>query len=162
MIMVSAGLQKSLYYRLVITYLMVSEVKRVKLKLQLLKDNKVVFEMPLSMEEWPRERLENELNSFEQELSRFTRLFDALSHETRLKMMTRLFENDDLALGFADFMKDLDLNPKIVWESTRKLREGGLLTKSNDGKYRCSDPAVAEFLMLSLALRRLIKAMDEL
>jgi len=133
-----------------------------KLKLQLLKDNKVVFEMPLSMGEWPRERLESELDSFERELGRFTRLFDALSHETRLRMMTRIFEDNDLTLSFADFMKDLDLNPKIVWEGTRKLREGGLLTKSPDGKYRCSDPAVAEFLMLSLALRRLLKAMEEL
>jgi len=133
-----------------------------KLKLQLLKDNKVVFEVPLSMDEWPRERLENELDSFEQELGRFTRLFDALSHETRLRMMTHLFEHDDLTLSFADFMRDLDLNPKIVWEGTRKLREGGLLTKSPDGKYRCSDPAAAEFLMLSLALRRLLKAMEEL
>jgi DNA-binding transcriptional ArsR family regulator len=133
-----------------------------KLKLQLLKDNKVIYEMPLTMEEWPRHRLENELASFEQEHERFARLFDALSHETRLRMMTHLFEDNDLTLGFADFMKDLDLNPKIVWESTRKLREGGLLTKSPDGKYRCSDPAVAEFLMLSLALRRLLKAMEEL
>jgi len=133
-----------------------------KLKLQLLKDDKVVFEMPLSMDEWPRDRLESELDSFEQEIGRFTRLFDALSHETRLRMMTRLFGNDDLTLSFADFMRDLDLNPKIVWEGTRKLREGGLLSKSPDGKYRCSDPAVAEFLMLSLALRRLFKAMEEL
>jgi len=133
-----------------------------KLKLQLLKDNKVIFEMPLSMDDWPRNRLENELDLFEQDLGRFSRLFDALSHETRLRMMTRLFEDDNLTLSFADFMRDLDLNPKIVWEGTRKLREGGLLTKSPDGKYRCSDPAVAEFLMLSLALRRLLKAMEEL
>jgi len=133
-----------------------------KLKLQLLKDSKVVFEMPLSMDDWPRERLENELDSFERELDKFTRLFDALSHETRLRMMTHLFEDNNLTLSFADFMRDLDLNPKIVWEGTRKLREGGLLTKSPDGKYRCSDPAVAEFLMLSLALRRLLKAMEEL
>ena len=133
-----------------------------KLKLQLLKDNKVIYEMPLTMEEWPRHRLENELASFEQEHERFARLFDALSHETRLRMMTRLFEDNNLTLSFADFMKDLDLNPKIVWEGTRKLREGGLLTKSPDGKYRCSDPAAAEFLMLSLALRRLLKAMEEL
>lgn len=133
-----------------------------KLKLQLLKDNKVVFEMPLSMDEWPRRRLETELSSFERDLSRFTRLFDALSHETRLRMMTRLFEDDDLTLSFADFMRTLDLNPKIVWENTRKLQESGLLTKSADGKYRCSDPAVAEFLMLSLALRRLLKTMEEL
>jgi len=133
-----------------------------KLKLQLLKDNKIIYEMPLTMEEWPRHRLENELSSFEQEHERFARLFDALSHETRLRMMTRLFEDNNLTLSFAEFMRDLDLNPKIVWESTRKLREGGLLTKSPDGKYRCSDPAVAEFLMLSLALRRLLKAMEEL
>jgi len=133
-----------------------------KLKLQLLKNGKIVFEMPLSMEEWPRNRLENELASFEQELERFTKVFDALSHETRLRMMTRLFEDDDRTLSFADFMKDLDLNPKIVWEGTRKLREGGLLTKSPDGKYRCSAPGVAEFLMLSLALRRLLKAVEEL
>jgi len=133
-----------------------------KLKLQLLKDNKVIFEMPLTMEEWPRHRLENELASFEQEHERFAKLFDALSHETRLRMMTHLFEDSNLTLSFADFMRDLNLNPKIVWEGTRKLREGGLLTKSPDGKYRCSDPAVAEFLMLSLALRRLLKAMEEL
>jgi len=133
-----------------------------KLKLQLLKNGKVVFEMPLSMEEWSRDRLESEFDSFERELGRFTRLFDALSHETRIRMMTRLCEEDDRTLSFAEFMRDLDLNPKIVWEGTRKLREGGLLTKSTDGKYRPSDPAVAEFLMLSLALRRLLKAMDEL
>ena len=133
-----------------------------KLKLQLLKDNKVIFEMPLTMEEWPRHRLENELASFEQEHERFTRLFDALSNETRLRMMTRLFEEDDRTLSFAEFMRDLNLNPKIVWESTRKLREGGLLTKSPDGKYRCSDPGVAGFLMVSLVLRRLLEAMEEL
>jgi DNA-binding transcriptional ArsR family regulator len=133
-----------------------------KLKLQLVKDNKVIFEMPLTMEEWPRRRLENELASFEQEHERFARLFDALSHETRLRMMTRLFEEDDRTLSFAEFMRDLDLNPKIVWESTRKLREGGLLTKSPDGKYRCSEPGVAEFLMVSRALRRLLEAMEEI
>jgi hypothetical protein len=120
-----------------------------KLKLQLLKDDEVIFEMPLTMDDWPRRRLENELASFEQEHERFARLFDALSHETRLRMMTRLFE-------------DLDLNPKIVWESTRKLRKGGLLTKSPNGKYRCSNHGAAGFLMISLALKRLLEAMEEL
>jgi Mn-dependent DtxR family transcriptional regulator len=76
-------------------------------------------------------------------------------------MMKRLLEDPDLTLGFGDFMRDLGLNPKTVWESTRKLQEGGLLVKSKDGKYRFSEPGVAEFLMLSLALRRLFKAMEE-
>ena len=133
-----------------------------KLRLQLIKDNKIILDMPLSMDEWPRKRLENELDSFEQEISKFSRLFDALSHETRLRMMTRLFVHDEQALGFADFMRDLDLNPKTVWESTRKLHEGGLLIKSSDGKYRSSDPAGAEFLMVSLVLRRLLQVIEEL
>jgi DNA-binding transcriptional ArsR family regulator len=133
-----------------------------KLKLQLLKNGDTVFEMPLSIDEWPRDRLENELASFEQEVAKFAQLFDALSHETRLRMMTHLFEDEDLTLSFAEFMRDLDLNPKIVWESTRKLWEGGLLTKSLNGKYRCTDLGVAEFLMLSLALRRLLKTINEL
>jgi len=132
------------------------------LKLSLMKDSDVLFEIPLCMEDWPKDRLKNELTSFETEFDQFEKLFDALSHGTRLRMMKRVFEDNDLTLGFADFVRDLNLNPKLVWEGTRKLREGGLLTKSPDGKYRCSDPAVAEFLMLSLALRRLLKAMEEL
>jgi len=77
-------------------------------------------------------------------------------------MMTRLLEEDDQTLGFADFMRDLSLNPKIVWESTKKLQESGLLTKSDDGKYQFSEHGQAEFLMVSLALRRLLQTLREL
>ena len=132
------------------------------LKLILVQNGRVLAEMPLSMADWPKKRLEHELNSFEQEADKFSRLFDALSHQTRLKMMKRLFEEEDQKLGFGDFMRDLDLNPKIVWENTRKLREGGLLEKASDGKYCCSDVGAVEFLMLSLVLRRLLQALEEL
>jgi len=131
------------------------------LKLLLVQDGRVLAETPLSMADWPRSRLEHELDSFEREAEKFSRLFDALSHETRLRMMKRLFEEEDQKLGFVDFMRDLGLNPKIVWESTRKLREGGLLEKASDGKYRCSNLGTAQFLMLSLALRRLLQALEE-
>ena len=118
--------------------------------------------MPLSMEDWTKRRLASELKSAEREFERFSKLFDALSHETRLRMMKHLLEDDDRTVGFGDFMRDLGLNPKTVWENTRKLQEGGLLVKSKDGKYRSSEPGIAEFLMLSLALRRLFKATEEL
>jgi DNA-binding transcriptional ArsR family regulator len=137
-------------------------LRKMKLKLLLKKNGEVVFEMPLSTEDWTKNRLTNELTYFERELERFSKLFDALSHATRLKMMKLLLEDPDLSLGFGDFMRDLGLNPKTVWESTRKLQEGGLLVKSEDGKYRFSEPGVAQFLMLSLALRGLFKAMEEL
>ncbi len=133
-----------------------------KLKLFLVKDDEILFEIPLSTEDWPKERLEQELASFEREFDQFSRLFDALSHHTRLRMMKRLFEDEDLTLGFVDFIKDLGLNPKIVWEGTKKLREGGLMVKSDDGKYQCSEVGQAEFLMVSLALRRLLQVLKRL
>ena len=133
-----------------------------KLKLLLKKDGEVLFEMPLSMEEWPKQRLETELAFSKIELQKFSKLFDALSHETRLNMMKHLLQDEDLTLGFGEFMRDLGLNPKTVWESTRKLQESGLLTRSEDGRYRASEPGAAEFLLLSLALRRLFKAVEEL
>jgi hypothetical protein len=132
-----------------------------KLRLLLLGDGKIIFEMPLSMRDWPRERLEDELTSFEEEFDMFSRLFDALSHGTRLRMIKRLFEDEDHKIGFGDFMRDLDLNPKIVWESTRKLQDSGFLVKSEDGKYCCSQRGEAQFLMVSLALRRLLQAMEK-
>ena len=133
-----------------------------QLRLLLMRDSEVLFEIPLRMEDWTRDLLQDELSSFEREFDRFSKFFDALSHETRLRMMKRLFEDEDLTLGFADFMRDLDLNPKIVWESTKKLREVGLLVKSEDGKYRCPESGKAEFLMVSLALRRLLQALKEI
>ncbi len=117
-----------------------------KLRLLLARNDEILFEIPLSMEGWPKELLEDELESFEREVDQFSKLFQALAHQNRLRMMKRLFEDEDLTLGFADFMKDLALNPKIVWESTKKLREGGLLVKSDDGKYRFSELGQAEFL----------------
>ncbi len=126
-----------------------------KTRLMLVKDENVVFEVPLSIEEWPKEFLENEMKFMEHDLQQFSELFSALSHKNRLKMMKLLIEDEDLTMGFAEFIHDLDLNPKLVWENTRKLSESGLLRKSDNGRYRCSRFGEASFIMLSLALRHL-------
>lgn len=133
-----------------------------KLKLQVVRDGEVLFEIPLSPGDWERERLEDELNAFETDFQRFSKIFDALSHETRLRMMKRLMEEEDRTINFADFMRDLNLNPKIVWENAKKLREGGLLEKVERGRYRCSEGGERKFIMLSFALRHLIEALEEM
>jgi len=132
------------------------------LKLLLVRDGEILFEIPLATESWPREKLKEELAEFEGDFEQFSKFFSALSNAVRLRMMKRLFEDEDQRMGFADFMKELDLNPKIVWESTRKLTDSGLLTKSEDGKYLCSQLGQAEFLMVSLALKRLLRALQSL
>jgi len=133
-----------------------------KLKLKLVKNGETLFEMPLSPTDWSRPKLNNELEDFKADFQRFSKIFTALANETRLMMMKRLMEEEDRTIHFADFMRDLELNPKIVWENSRKLREGGLLEKIGRGRYRCSEFGVTSFMMMSLALRRLIAALEEI
>ncbi len=133
-----------------------------KLKLQLVRNGEVLFEIPLSPTDWPKDQLENELEALEDDFQRFSKVFDTLSHETRLRMMKRLMEEEDRTINFADFMRDLNLNPKIVWENTRKLREGGLLEKVDRGIYRCSDFGERRFILISFAFRRLIEALEKM
>jgi DNA-binding transcriptional ArsR family regulator len=132
------------------------------LTLQLIEDGQVIFQIPLSPRDWSREELVNDLDAFEANFQRYSKLFTALSTETRLRMMKRLIERQKRTVTFTDFMQDLDLNPKLVWENTRKLREGGLVVKIGRNGYRCSEFGETSFMMMSLAFRRLIKALDEM
>jgi DNA-binding transcriptional ArsR family regulator len=131
------------------------------LKFQLVRNGKIILEVPLSPMDWPKEQLEQEFIAFEDDFQRFSSIFDALSNQTRLKMMRKLVEDEDSTMNFADFMKELDLNPKTVWENSKKLSDGGFLIKTGRGKYRCSESGQSAFLALSLALRRLLDYLDE-
>jgi DNA-binding HxlR family transcriptional regulator len=133
-----------------------------KLKLKLVRDGETLFEIPLSSTDWSKETLENELKTSEESFQRFSRIFDALSHETRLRMMRKLVQADGRTLTFADFMQDLDLNPKIVWENSRKLEKSGFLEKTSRGKYTCSQFGETTFMMMSLVLRHLMEFLNEM
>jgi Mn-dependent DtxR family transcriptional regulator len=65
-------------------------------------------------------------------------------------------------MSFAGFMRDLNLNPKIVWENSRKLEEGGFLEKTGRGQYSCSDFGQKAFMVMSLALHRLMEYLEEI
>jgi len=132
------------------------------LKLQQVRDRKMILEVHLSLMDWPKDQLETEFKAFEEDFERFSNMFVALSNQTRLKMMIRLVEEEDRTMNFADFMKDLDLNPKTVWENSRKLSDGGFITKTGRGTYHCSEFGQSAFLTLSLALRRLLASLEEI
>ncbi len=131
------------------------------LKLLLIQDKDTILEIPLTQGDWSRERLDDELTSMEIKFEQFSKIFDALSHETRLRMMKHILGAEDQTTSFAEFMHDLDLNPKLVWENTRKLYDGGLVEKVEKGRYRCSEFGRMEFMM-NLALRRLMETLEGL
>lgn len=131
------------------------------LKLKLLRGDKVIVEVPLSILDWPKEQLETEFKAFEEDFKRFSCMFDALSNMTRIKMMRKLIAEENRTITFAGFMHDLDLNPKTVWENSRKLRDGGFLKKTSRGTYHCSEFGQSAFLILSLILRRILDSIEE-
>ena len=132
------------------------------LKLKLLRGDKVIVEVPLSILDWPKEQLETEFKAFEEDFKRFSCMFDALSNMTRIKMMRKLIAEENRTITFAGFMHDLDLNPKTVWENSRKLRDGGFLKKTSRGTYHCSELGQSAFLTLSLVLRRIFESIEEI
>jgi DNA-binding HxlR family transcriptional regulator len=127
------------------------------LKLLLIENEKILFEMPLNINYWSKEKLKEEMQNIEEDFAYFSKLFNALSSGCRLKMMRKIFEDEDLMLSFSDFMKELNLNPKTVSENMRKLQECNLLEKTEDGKYKCSKFGEIEFLIISIALNRIHK-----
>lgn len=132
------------------------------LKLQLVKDDEIIFEMLISPNDWSRKELEDEMESCEEDFHRSSKIFNAFSNMTRLRMMRLLMIEEDHTISFADFMRDLNLNPKIVWENARKLTEGGIMHKTGRGKYKCSEYGQRTFIMMNLALRHLQKTLREL
>ena len=127
-----------------------------------MRGDKVILEVPLSIPDWPKEQLETEFEAFEEDFQKFSHMFEALSNMTRIKMMRRLVEEEDSTMNFSDFMKDLDLNPKTVWENSRKLSDGGFITKTGRGTYHCSEFGQSAFLTLSLVLRRILDSIEEI
>ena len=127
-----------------------------------MRGDKVILDLPLSILDWQKEQLFTELEAFEEDFKRFSCMFEALSNITRIKMMRKLVEEEDQTMNFADFIHELNLNPKTVWENSRKLTDGGFLKKTSRGTYHCSEFGQSAFLTLSLVLRRILGSIEDI
>ncbi len=132
------------------------------LKLMLVEDGKTLWEMPLDARQWDRCTLRQEFDEVEEEMDRFERLFNALANEGRMRMMRTLFDNFDRSMAFTELMNTLEMNPKIVSDSTKRLRSTGLIEKDGDGRYRPTRTGEAQFLMMSVAMRRMLEILERL
>jgi len=131
------------------------------LKLRLVRGDKVILEMPLFASDWPKEQLKIEFDAFEENLDEYSKVFGALSNITRIKMLRKLIEEKDRTMNFAGFIQKLDLNPKTVWEHSKKLADVGFLNKTNRGTYQCSEFGQSTFLTLSIVLRQILDISEE-
>lgn len=130
------------------------------LRLQLVKDEKVIYEMPLEMSSWTRRRIEEELELVESQIERVRAIHEMLSSETRIRMLNRIIRNMDVR--FSDLMDHLDANQKIVNENLQRLRSRHMIrrheTNPREVHYTASRLGIASFL----AMTALHRVMDEL
>lgn len=132
------------------------------LKLKLEEDGKVLWEIPLQARAWDRHSLRRELDKVERDMARFEATFNALANHGRMRMMQVFFRDTGRPLGFTELMNELGMNPKIVSESTKRLRSTGLIEKNENGKYSPTRTGEAQFLLMSVAMRRMLEIMDRL
>jgi predicted transcriptional regulator len=132
------------------------------LKLMLVEDDKVLWEIPLNARQWDRRSLNREFDEMEGEMARFESLFNALANRGRMRMMRSLFDTTDRSMGFTELMNELGMNPKIVSDSTKRLRRSGFIEKDDEGRYRTTRNGEAQFLMMSVAMRRMLEILEQL
>ncbi len=132
------------------------------LKLKLEEDGKVLWEIPLQASAWDRRSLRRELDKVERDTARFEATFNALANHGRMRMMRVFFRDMERPMGFTELMNELGMNPKIVSESTRRLRSTGMIEKNEIGKYTPTRTGEAQFLMMSVAMRRMLEIMETL
>ncbi|WXG45188.1 MAG: hypothetical protein WED05_00400 [Candidatus Atabeyarchaeum deiterrae] len=131
-------------------------------KLLLVKDGKVLAEVPLFNEhESHIEFLEKELEEFEDdEFKDLSKLFDTLSNQDRLRMLSKMLTSDK-PVRFVDFMNDLELNQKLVSDYCKRLMNSGLVTSNERGKYEASPLGMNSFLVMTVALRTILQALED-
>jgi predicted transcriptional regulator len=132
------------------------------LKLLLVKDDKVLAEIPLvSDKRLSKEFLEREIDAFEgDEFKEISELLDDLSNEDRLKMLSKMLTSDG-PVRFVDFMNDLELNQKLVSEYCRRMISSGLVTSRERGRYEVSRLGSSSFVVATVALRRILKVLED-
>ena len=130
------------------------------LKLRLVDDEKILWEIPLEAEQWDKRNLRREFDEMEQEIQRFESLFNAMANRSRMRMMRTFFINNDSPMAFTELMRILGLNPKIVSDSTKRLSRSGLIEKNREGKYRLTRQGEAQFLMMSVAMKRMLEFLE--
>jgi DNA-binding HxlR family transcriptional regulator len=125
------------------------------LKLQLVKGNRIVFEMPLGLDEWDRNQLEDEINDFEDGIKDVEALHDLYSNKTRIRMLCEITRRSDPR--FTDLMEELDANQKIIYDSLQRMMKNDLVERverhPRNVHYKLSQLGFASILMCAATQR---------
>ena len=97
------------------------------LSVQLVRDGKVILEIPLEREEWEKVDLDSELEQLESALDESTDMHDVFSNRVRSRMLWEMVRSSDRR--FSELMDLMDANQKIVSENLQRMMRKGLVER---------------------------------
>ena len=132
------------------------------LRIQLVKDGEVIFDLSLEPKDLEWGRLNHELDSLERDLTEIRVIHDVLSNETRFRMICEMARSSDSR--FTELMQRVDANQKIVSENLRRMVERSLVRRvernPREVHYLLSRLGFASFVSC-LTMRRIIQELGE-
>jgi len=126
------------------------------LELRLVRDNKVLFSVPVYDPEGPVE-VGHDLQ--EEDFGQLTDLYSIAANGRRLRMMVELMKRGEMR--FSDMM-ELALNPKLVKDCVEPMMKAGLVVHEGRGEpYRPSELGTAIAIAMTSGMGRLLEALEE-
>jgi len=129
----------------------------VGLRLQLVRDGKVLREWPLDPEELSRKRFNEEVRRLRRRQVELIEFFDTFANENRWDMMCRLMSSDDFSLRYRDLSGDF--NPKSIREHLGKLMELGFVGQERRGDYHLLPLGLAGLFTTLCAFTDILEAL---
>ena len=125
--------------------------------------SKVLLDFPLSEGEWQpevREIVLKELKDSEADLDSLSEICDFFSNKKRLQMVNHMIRDCENSASFTDLLK-VAVNPKYVSDLVNRSPKRELVVKGKNG-YSVSPVGVGSFLLLSIAIRKLLRNGDSI
>ncbi|HWY27823.1 MAG TPA: hypothetical protein VNW25_01050 [Candidatus Sulfotelmatobacter sp.] len=122
-----------------------------------------MLDLPLSEEEWQpevREIVLKELKNSEADLDSLSEICDFFSNKKRLQMVNHMIRDCENSATFTDLLK-VAVNPKYVSDLVNRAPKRELVIKDKNG-YSVSPIGVGSFLLLSIAIRKLLRNGDSI
>ena len=121
------------------------------------------MELPLSGKEWQpevRDVVLKELKDSEADLDSLSEICDFFSNKKRLQMVNHMIRDCENSATFTDLLK-VAVNPKYVSDLVNRAPKRELVIKDKNG-YSVSPIGVGSFLLLSIAIRKLLRNGDSI
>ena len=125
--------------------------------------SKVLLDLPLSGKEWQpevRDIVLKELKNSEADFDSLSEICDFFSNKKRLQMVNHMIRDCENSATFTDLLK-VAVNPKYVSDLVNRAPKRELVIKDKKG-YSVSPIGVGSFLLLSIAIKKLLRNGDSI